>query len=245
MRTQPHVSIIVPAYKEEANIAATLREMLEAFPEAGFSFEILVVVDGSPDGTEAAARTVEDDRVRVLAYKENQGKGYALCFGTNEARGKVVTFADAGGDFAPVQFARAIQLLELFDADMVVGSKWHPASKVTYPLLRRIYSRVFHLFTRIFLQVRVTDTQTGLKFLKAEVAKDLMPRLLVKRYAFDLELIVVAEQLGYHRIFEVPVDLNFNTAGSGINFSAIAKMMQDTLAIFYRARIINYYRKQG
>ena len=79
--------------------------------------------------------------------------------------------------------------------------------------------------------------------MKKNVAKDIMPRVLVKQYAFDLEMLVIAHQLGYHRIFEAPVELDFNSSGSGINLKAIRKMITDTLAIFYRAKILNYYRK--
>jgi hypothetical protein len=90
--------------------------------------------------------------------------------------------------------------------------------------------------------INVTDTQTGLKFLRKKVAKDVMPRVLVKRYAFDLEMLVIARQLGYRRIFEAPVEMKFNNSVSSVsNIKAIWKMFKDTLAIFYRAKILNYY----
>ena len=98
--------------------------------------------------------------------------------------------------------------------------------------------------TRWFLGVKVTDTQAGLKFLKKKVAQDVMPRVLVKQYAFDLEMLVVANQLGYNRVFEAPVELAFNNSVSGINPKTVRRMITDTLAIFYRARLLNYYRKQ-
>ncbi len=243
MSKKPKLSIVVPAYKEQQNIAKTLRDIVAVHDEVGYPYEVLVVVDGSPDKTAEEARKVHSENIQVFDYKQNQGKGYALRYGTERARGDIVTFADAGGDFDPRQFDRFVKLMDAFDADLVIGSKRHPASRVNYPFKRRVFSRGYHALVKLLFGLNVTDTQTGLKFLKAEVAKDVMPRLLVKQYAFDLEMLVVSQQLGYRRIFEAPVDLEFNATGSGINLKAIKKMFIDTLAIFYRARLLNYYRK--
>ena len=135
--------------------------------------------------------------------------------------------------------------MELFDADIVIGSKRHPASRVNYPLLRRIYSRCYQWLIKILFGLNITDTQTGLKFFKADVAKTIFPKSLVKRYAIDLELLVIAQQFGFKRIFEAPVELEFNPEGGGAaTIKGIWKMFVDTLAIFYRSRILNYYRRK-
>lgn len=237
------VSIIIPAYKEEQNIYKTVKDIVKAHDALPYEYEVIVVVDGSPDNTAAEARRVKSDRVQVLEYHPNHGKGYALKYGTQHARGEIITYTDAGGDFNPKQFDRCVKLMEAFDADFVIGSKRHPASKVNYPFLRRVYSKCYQLLVRILFGLNVTDTQTGLKFLKRSVAMDVVPRVLVKQYAFDLEMLVVAWQLGYRRIFEAPVEMEFNTNGSGINFRAIRNMFRDTFAIFYRARIKHYYTR--
>lgn len=241
----PKLSIIIPAYREEKNIYKTLLAIVEAQNKQAYSYEIIVVVDGSPDTTEKEAKRVNSPHLKVFSYQPNHGKGYALKYGAKHAIGEIITFADAGGDFDPIQFDRCVQLMELFDADLVIGSKWHPASKVSYPPLRKIYSRSYHTFVKVLLGLRVTDTQTGLKFIRANVANAILPRVLVKQYAFDVELLVVAKQLGFTRVFEAPVDLQFNDVVSGINAKAIRNMIVDTLAIFYRARIKNYYRKSA
>jgi glycosyltransferase involved in cell wall biosynthesis len=238
------VSIVVPAYKEEKNIYRTVSSIVEAHDALPYSYEVIVVVDGSPDKTADEARRVKSPHVKVLEYQPNHGKGYALKYGTQHAKGEIITFTDAGGDFNPKQFDRCIKLMEAFDADFVIGSKRHPASNVNYPFLRRIYSKGYQLLVRILFGLNVTDTQTGLKFLRRKVAMDVVPRVLVKQYAFDLEMLVVARQLGYKRIFEAPVEMDFNASGSGITFKAIRNMFRDTLAIFYRARILHYYTRQ-
>ena len=245
MKNDIKLSIIIPAYREEKNIYKTVKEILQAHNKLDYDYEVIVVVDGSPDKTAQEAKRIKSRRVRVFEYHPNRGKGYALRYGTDKAKGEIITFVDAGGDFSPKQFDRCVKLLEIFNADFVIGSKRHPASQVNYPWARRIYSWCYHLMVKLLFGIKVTDTQTGLKFLRRNVAKDVMPRVLVKSYAFDLEMLVIAKQLGYTRIFEAPVELAFNQSGSGINIKTIWRMFVDTLAIFYRARIQNYYLKNG
>jgi len=241
--TDPKLSIIIPAYKEERNIFRTLSAITKIHDKLNYDYEIIVVVDGSPDNTAAEAKRHPSPHIRVLEYTPNHGKGYAIKYGAQHARGDVVTFTDAGGDFPPEQFDRYLKLLELFDAHIVIGSKRHPASRVRYPLMRRIYSKVYYVMIRLLFGLRVTDTQAGIKFFTREYAQNVLPRLLVKQYAFDLEMLVVGRQLGYGRIFEAPVEMEFNESTSGIGYGAIRSIIVDTLAVFYRAHILRYYTK--
>ncbi len=246
MTNQPKLSIIIPAYKEERSIRQTVERIVEVYDKLPYSYEVLVVVDGSPDQTAAEAKKVNSQNVKVYEYSPNQGKGYAIKYGVEKAIGKIITFTDAGGDFNPEQFDKYVSLMELFDADIVIGSKRHPASRVNYPLVRRIYSRCYQLLIRLLFGLKVTDTQTGLKFFKSNVAKTIFPKALVKQYAIDLELLVIAQQYGFKRIFEAPVELEFNTEGGGAaTIRAIWKMFVDTLAVFYRSRILNYYQQSN
>jgi len=243
MKETPKLSIIIPAYREEKNIYKTVDEILKAHDILDYDYEVIVVVDGSPDGTGEEARRHHSKKVKVFEYTKNHGKGFALKYGTARANGEIITYTDAGGDFDPKQFDKCVKLMEIFDADFVIGSKRHPASKVDYPILRRIFSWIYHRMIRVLFGLNVTDTQAGLKFLRREVARDVVPRVLVKQYAFDLEMLVVAYQMGYHRIFEAPVEMKFNNKNSGIGTATISRMITDTLAVFYRAKILDYYRK--
>ncbi len=245
MNTHPKLSIIIPAYKEAKSIYKTIESISSVHDKLEYDYEIIVVVDGSPDNTAKEAERYKSRHVHVYTYEPNQGKGYAIKYGVKQAKGDIITFTDAGGDFAPEQFDKYVKLLELFDADIVIGSKRHPASRVNYPYIRRIYSYIYHVMIRLMFGLRVTDTQAGLKFMKRKVALDVVPRVIVDQYAFDLELLVIAFQLGYRRIFEAPVELNFNSITSSISPKAIQRMIEDTFAIFYRAKILNYYRKRA
>jgi hypothetical protein len=129
------------------------------------------------------------------------------------------------------------------DCDIVVGSKRHPDSRVSYPPLRRLQSVLYQLLIRILFDVSVRDTQTGLKLLRRPVLAQVLPLLAVKRFAFDLELLVVAQHVGYRRIVEAPVELNFKFE-STISPSAVFNILWDTAAIFYRLRILRYYDRR-
>jgi len=238
------LSIIIPAYNEEENIYRTIDQIVGCHDQLDYDYEVIIVVDGATDRTENEARRHRSKKVKVFSYAKNRGKGAALKYGVNKASGNIVTFTDAGGDFDPRQFDKFIKVLEAFDADFVIGSKRHPASRVDYPLHRRVYSYIYHRLVRIFFRLPVTDTQTGLKVLKTTVARKIMPRIIVKQYAFDLEMLVVAQQLGFRRIFEAPVEMKFNGSTTGIGAKTVSRMITDTLAIFYRAYILRYYTRK-
>lgn len=239
------LSVIIPAYKEEAAIVATITSLQRELDKLSYEKEIIVVVDGSPDCTEERAKTVKCDYLKVLSYSPNRGKGYAIYYGVKHSHGEIVTFFDAGGDFHPDHIDRFVKLMDAFDADMVIGSKRHPASRINYPRSRRIISWGWQQLIKLLFRLDVTDTQTGLKVIKRTVLEKVMPRAVVKQYAFDLELMVIARKLGYKRIFEAPVNMEFNTAGSGAaNARAIGRMFRDMLGIWYRLVFLHYYDKE-
>lgn len=237
------LSVIIPAFKEEKNIGPTIKNVAEELKKLPFASEVIIVIDGSPDKTEAAAIAAAKPYpfVKVRSYLPNRGKGYALTYGVRRAQGELVTLFDAGGDYHPDHIERYVKLLEAFDADMVIGSKLHPASSINYPLKRRLMSRIYRTINRLLFNIDVKDTQTGLKLAKAKVLDNILPRVVVKQYAFDLELLVLAKKLGYRRIFEAPVNLDFNTITTGIRFKTIWRIILDTLGIWYRLNITHYY----
>jgi dolichol-phosphate mannosyltransferase len=129
--------------------------------------------------------------------------------------------------------------MQLDDADIVIGSKFHPNSKIQYPVLRRFVSLGYYYLVKILFGLPVHDTQTGLKLFKSEVLKKVLPRILVKEFAFDIEVLVNAHRLGY-KIVEAPISLNHSWSSS-VDFVAIWKIFQDTMAVFYRTYILRYY----
>ncbi len=236
------LSVIIPAYNEEASIGRTVTDLVKGLERYKVTpYEVVVVSDGSRDRTTEVVRALALPRVRLLAYARNQGKGYALTYGARRSRGSVVTFFDAGGDFDPLHIKQFTELMEIFDADIVLGSKRHPASQLQYPLRRQILSNLYYYLIRILFDLNVRDTQSGLKVFRREVLQKIMPRALVKRYAIDVELLVIAKHLGFTRIFEAPVRLNYNFTQTSMNYTAGLHAVWDTFAIWYRLHILRWY----
>jgi glycosyltransferase involved in cell wall biosynthesis len=237
------LSVLMPAYNEAHSIAENVCETVETMRALGIDFEVVVIDDGSKDGTHAAAGNAIrawPDHVRVVRCTRNEGKGNALICGACYSRGEHIAFLDADMDLHPEQLAGFFDVMERFDADVVIGSKFHPDSKVDYPPLRRIYSFFYYMLVRTLFGLPVRDTQTGIKLFKRSVLERVLPRILVKRFAFDLELLANAHHFGY-RIVEAPVTVNFKRVCSRLRFDAVWNVFVDTLAIFYRMRILRYY----
>jgi glycosyltransferase involved in cell wall biosynthesis len=225
------LSILMPAYNEAGSIAENACETVETMHALGIDFEIVVIDDGSLDGTDAAASNALrawPDHVRVVRCRRN------------DAKGDYVAFLDADMDLHPEQLATFFTIMKDSNADAVIGSKFHPESKVDYPVERRVYSFFYFLLVRSLFWLPLRDTQTGIKLFKREVLERVIPRVLVKRFAFDLELLANVHHLGY-RIVEAPVTLNFQRVCSRVRLPAVWNVFLDTLAIFYRMRILGYY----
>jgi glycosyltransferase involved in cell wall biosynthesis len=168
------------------------------------------------------------------------GKGHALSVGVRHASGELVIFIDADMELNPREIRSFVSILERGGYDIVVGSKRHRESRVRYPVFRRLQSMAYQLLVRILFDLNVRDTQTGLKLFRREVLARSVPLLAVKRFAFDLELLVVAHHLGYHRITEAPVELDFQFESS-VRPTAAFQVLWDTAAIFYRLNIVRHY----
>lgn len=240
-KTPVLLSVVVPSFQQAHTICAELERLHELLTTLVDSHEILLVIDGDVDGTkERVQRACALDCLRVECFAQNHGKGIALRHGLARARGARVAFLDAGGDLDPRFLKMFLAEMDLYDADIVIGSKRHSLAEVSYPWLRRLYSRAYQLVNRLLFRLRVRDTQVGMKLFRREVLAAVLPRLLIKRFAFDLELLVVANHLGFRRIMEAPVRLRYGFASS-ISWRAVARTLWDTLAIFYRLRVLRWY----
>lgn len=233
------ISVIIPVYKAERFIARNLERMKKGISSCFPNHEIIAVIDGNLDNSLAEAKKVKG--VKVVGYDDNQGKGAALKYGFDHSTGDYITFVDCDMDIHPEQLKNFIPYLAT--ADLVIGSKRHPFSKVEYPLTRKLLSKGFQMYSRVVLGTHLSDTQAGLKMIKREVLDIVMPLMVVKRYAFDLELCFLAQQHGF-RTVEAPIGIDYKFNGSGVGTEAILGMFTDTLAIRYRHSILNYYKKK-
>jgi len=241
--TDVELSVILPCRNAAPAVRGFLRELIERL-EPVASFEVIVVSDGSTDDTVRIAREFASPSVRVFHYPKGWGKGHALRVGLSEARGQYVGYIDSDGDIDPEAIGPFLSLMKLYHLDIVLGSKRHPMSVVNYPIVRRVMSWVYHKVARALFLIDVRDTQTGFKVIRREVLTAVLPRMLEKRYAFDLELLVIARLLGYRKVFEAPVRINYRFSSQVVPATAL-RILLDTAAIFYRRYILNTYPYAG
>lgn len=232
------ISVILPAYNESDNVGRSIGSLSNLMRVTSMPYEILLVDDGSTDGTrQMASRATFDPHVRVVGYGRNMGKGYALRYGTLFAKGDIVVFIDSDSEIDLTTLKRYMMLSK--NADIIIASKRHPGSNVSQPMRRKILSLGFHCLVSILTGIRVSDTQTGLKVFRTESLRRIMPLLSVKRYAFDVEVLTVAQLLNM-RIVEIPVNLEMDAS---FKLENIARMFVDLMGIVYRLRIKRWYQK--
>ncbi len=203
--SQPQVSVVVPAYREAAQIGDCLDRLGKYLDRLERSWEIVVVDDGSDDGTaEAARRCGAGGRVRVISYRPNRGKGFAVRCGLRAARGRAVIFTDADLSTPPEEIEKALDLLG--DFDVVAGTRARPESRILVHqrAYREWMGRTFNFLVRALGLTAMPDTQCGFKAFRAEVLPRLLAPLRTNRFAFDVELLAEAQRQGL-RVTEQPV----------------------------------------
>ena len=228
-RTMTLLSVVVPAYREANTIAAALHRLVDVLDRLDRPYEVIVVSDGNTDGTVDAAQALGLPNLRVLHYERNQGKGYALRHGTQNSTGDLVAFIDADLDIHPEGIARFLDMLETQHVDAVVASKIHPDSVVNYPAFRRLQSKIFRLLVELFFRLDVSDTQTGLKLFRRELLDTCLPLVTTSGFAFDLELLVLANDANF-RIIEGPLQIDFNFT-STTGGAAVIQMLKDMISL--------------
>jgi glycosyltransferase involved in cell wall biosynthesis len=239
-RSRSQISVIIPVHNQEKNISTSLRNIKKVLESTSLSYEILVINDGSFDNTLKVLRKQErsDPRIRIISYPSNKGKGYAIKTGVLQSFGKIIIFIDGDLDISPGVIKDYIK--ELKTCDLVIASKRHPLSRIKAPLSRKILSRMFNLFVQVAVNIKIKDTQAGLKAGNGDILRMIFKVILVKRYAFDVELLAIATDLMLN-IKEMPIEMNLDNR---FRVCDIAKMFLDLAAISYRYRIKRWYQKQ-
>jgi glycosyltransferase involved in cell wall biosynthesis len=237
---QVALSFVVPAYNEEDFIEGTLGALEAIIKGKNLPYEIVVVDDGSLDGTLAKAvrYAKRNGHVKVVSYLKNMGKGHAVKTGFMQTSGDVVVFADSDMEIDLVTISKYLEALE--HGDIVIASKRHSDSRVEVPLSRKILSISFNGLVRLLTGVPLNDTQSGLKAMKKNAFVDIFPRLAVKRYAFDVELLAVAHLYDL-KVVEMPVSIKLDAS---FKPKEIWHMFVDLLGIAYRLRVIHWYQRQ-
>lgn len=240
------LSVVVPVFNGGEEIVDNVGVIRRAAagPLTPEDIEIVVVSDGSIDGTAERLLAVRGEGIRVIHYDRNLGKGYAVKAGALASRGDWIAVVDADLDLDPGAIPSFLEVARREGLDFAVGSKRHPDSLVHYPRSRRLASWCYQQLNRTLFRLDVRDTQVGMKLFRRQVAEDVVPLLLVKQFAFDLELLAVARALGFGRVQELPIRLEYRFTGSGVRSATVARALWDTAAVFYRLRILRTYQRK-
>jgi len=234
----PHLSIVVPAYNEEDRIGPTLERMTAYLDARGFTYELLVVDDGSTDRTAQIVRAAAEShpRIRLLGYRQNRGKGYAVRHGILQAGGDYVLFSDA--DLAtPIEEHEKLEARMRQGFDVAIGSRDVPGSRLErrQSPLRELGGKLFNRCVQAVAVPGIHDTQCGFKLFTRAAARNIFSRCQIDNFSFDVEVLYLARQLGYS-IAEVPVRWA-HQEGSKVRFLRDARRM---LATLFRIKATDY-----
>jgi glycosyltransferase involved in cell wall biosynthesis len=234
------LTLVVPFHNPGPGFARRVADCVDVLSATGLTFEILAVSDGSTDHSEDSFPHLASETLRVLQLGESQGKGAALREGLMQGRGRYLGFLNSDGALSPNLLLEFAKVLHEEGPDIAFGSKRHPESKVAYPPLRRFFSFSYEQLTRLLFRAPFRDTQTGIKVIRRDVLIAVLPSMVEKNFGFDLELFVVAREMGYSDFVEIPVEIDAKFP-STVSLKSVRGLLWDTLAIFYRLRILRYY----
>ncbi len=227
------LSIIIPAYKEEQRIANTLKEVEKYMSKQNYDYEIIVVNDGSKDGTGEVVKALCPviKNLRLIDNKKNHGKGYVVRQGMLEAKGDYRIFMDADNSTSIDQIKNMTPEFKK-GFDVVIGSRDIKGAKIAtpQPWWRIMLGNTFNLIVQAVSGLwGIWDTQCGFKAFTAEATTKIFSKTKIDRFAFDVEALILAKKMGY-KIKEVPV-IWINDPNSTVNFKSMIKMLLDVFQI--------------
>lgn len=227
------LSVVVPCFNEEARLGSTLEKVVGYLDRREKAYEILVVDDGSRDATVSVANGVADEHVQVLEHGENLGKGAAVRTGVLASRGEWVLITDADLS-TPIEDLERLER-RTSEADVVLGSRAVAESEIVrhQPIYRELMGKSFNLIIRSIGLVGLHDTQCGFKLFRGPVARELFERTKVDHFAFDVEVVWLAQKAG-HRVVEEGVTWEDSPNSRVSPIGDSWKMLVDVLALRFR-----------
>ena len=202
-----YLSVIIPAYNEEQRIGNTLRVIQAYLRRQPYAAEIIVVDDGSQDGTASLVRAFDaaPPSIRMFQNGRNRGKGFSVRQGFSHARGEYLLFSDADLS-TPIDEAETLLAALQGSCAIAIGSRALPGSRVEVhqPWYRESMGRLFNVLVQALAVPGMHDTQCGFKCFRREAALAICQRMTTERFGFDVEMLYLARRLGY-RVREVPV----------------------------------------
>jgi len=228
-----YLSIIVPIYNEKNILIKNINEIYNYFNNK-FEFEIIIVNDGSKDGSDKILSKLKINNLTIISNKVNKGKGYSILKGITESKGELILFTDADLS-TPINEFNKLMTKYKKGYDLVIGSRSKNNSnvKIRQSLLRIIMGKIFNFFIKFFLGLQYQDTQCGFKLFNAKKIKLISKMCKVNRFCIDVEILFLAKKLNYN-VFEQGV-IWINDTSSSVNvFFDSLNMFVDLIKIRFR-----------
>ena len=236
------IFIILPVHNEEKTIEFSISQLNQIFPQGHLEHKIIFVNDHSTDKTVSIIKSHPE--VSLLDNTGKHGKGSAIRFALYNTfiqnMADIVVLLDGDGQIKPYDIFTGIKLMDLHNCSVAVGNKRHAYSIKNYTLLRKIISRTYNLLIRKLFSFKIKDTQCGLKVFRSHCLIDVLPRLSMDGYAFDVELLVALKCLGF-RIVDFPIDMLPQINRGSVSIKSIFITFIDTMKIYkkYKKRFYN------
>lgn len=227
------LSLIIPAYNKEKRIREVISSYSSIF-SGKYDYELIIVCDGT-DNTARIVRDmrVHDQHIKLIEFKERQGKGAGIVHGLRSSRGDVLAFVDADKSVLPEEFEKLLGSLN--GNDCVIASRRVKGSHtVNKPYARRFPSMIFNIIVNLLFNLNIRDTQCGAKLFKKEAVKDLLPHLKTKGFEFDVELLWRLKNSGC-MVREIPITWTHDN-GSTFSIGNSCSMLMSLIRIRLSAR---------
>lgn len=238
------LSIIIPIYNSESFIYDKLIQLIDWKQNLNYEIEIILVNDGSTDGTNAILEDFinENDALRLISYALNQGKGYAVKRGMMAANGEFRVFTDADIPYGFKKFDQIIHYLGFKEFDVCIGNRKSVHSKyiVKMSFLRRLSSKLFTTIISRYVVTGINDTQCGLKGFRGDIADKIFSKLQIKGFAFDVEVLYLCYKYELD-IKRIPVTFQGNDISTINLFNSSLHMLWDVFCLPVRYHLLKKY----
>lgn len=224
------LSLLIPAYNEEKIIENTLEKVLKFLSKKKYSWEIIVIDDGSRDRTSEIAKKFNKEGINLVRYEINRGKGGALKEGVQKAKGDYIIFSDADLSVPISNIDKFLATLK--KADVTIGSRRIPGAKILVhqPLIREVLGRGYTWLTKFVTGVSVADFTCGFKGFNKKSAKEIFSKTIICRWAYDSEILFLAKKMKY-KVVEIPVEWKNREDTRVVLKSVIIETFKDLLSI--------------
>lgn len=239
MEKSIELSLIIPAYKAGKFLKQALLEKQKVLQSLNIPFEIIVIADGFDSETDKALQTLKGNRnIHFYCLPKNKGKGFAVRLGFQKAKGRIISYMDADNDIDPEVIKQGYLRLKDSEFEAILPSKNHKDSQTNYPHERKLFSRVYNFMVRRIFLLKCSDTQLGAKIYRRELIEQVLPHCRINGFAFELEMLKVAQILGYNRFEEIPVRIDLKTK-STISFLNGLTVIKDSILLYPRVLLLN------